>query len=71
VSPNLQYQAHTDAFDPKGDFFQDNVALGGNRLITVFAYLQSPVAGGHTAFPKLDLSFPPIQGDGMWAGGAL
>ena len=66
-----QYNAHFDWFDPAGDFYADNTRQGGNRLVTVFAYLQAPAAGGHTEFPALGLSFPPIAGDGtVFFGGA-
>ena len=39
--------------------------MRGNRLVSVFVYLQLPEAGGRTAFPQLQQSFQPR------AGGAL
>jgi len=57
-----QYKPHFDAFDPKTDAGQRNMANGGQRLITVLGYLNTPGTGGGTNFPRLKLSIPAEAG---------
>ncbi len=58
-----RYLPHYDAILGQGDQF--NVALqnGGQRMLTVLAYLHTVEAGGETEFPKLALQVNACQGD--------
>lgn len=52
-----QYKPHLDTFDP-AEGFQDQLSKGGQRVVTVLAYLTSCLEGGETVFPRLNLKVP-------------
>ncbi|MBL4789127.1 MAG: 2OG-Fe(II) oxygenase [Kordiimonadaceae bacterium] len=57
-----EYRPHFDAFlpsTPQGKRVMEN---GGQRLISVLGYLNTPALGGGTLFPKLDLTIPAELG---------
>ena len=60
-----EYQAHFDAFDPSMPRGQRNWVRGGQRLVTLLVYLNEVEGGGHTVFPKLDLSIAPVPGKAL------
>lgn len=57
-----EYRAHFDAFDPTTETGKRNWTLGGQRLVTALAYLNTVPKGGATSFTKLNLSVPAEQG---------
>ena len=61
-SQGAEYKPHFDAFDPKTPNGKRTWRSGGQRLITVLGYLNTPAKGGATVFPKLKLSVPAEQG---------
>ena len=57
-----------DSFNAHNDFFDTdhyNFLLTGNRLATVLVYLSNVQSGGHTVFPKLDISAKPRAGSAL------
>ena len=60
--PGEQYREHCDWFDPTGPQYAAKAALGGQRLVSVFCYLQGCSRGGETAFPRLGVRFLPRRG---------
>ena len=63
--PGQLYRPHHDYFDPAGANFAAKTASGGQRAVTVLAYLVQPESGGKTSFPKLSLGFDPKVGDAL------
>lgn len=62
---NQKYDIHADYFDPS------NVKLLGiakQRVCTFFVYLNDlpEDAGGHTIFPKLNISIRPVKGNAVF-----
>jgi len=57
-----EYRPHFDAFDPETEAGRRNWEGGGQRIITVLGYLTDVKKGGHTEFPKLNISVPPEKG---------
>jgi len=62
-----EYRPHLDWFqtesDPKN--YADHMSRGGQRLITIFCYLNDVEGGGATDFPELERSFFPKNGDAL------
>ena len=66
-----EYRLHNDWFNPQEEGFDDKMQRGGQRLVSIFVYLQQPEAGGCTWFPLLGggggVAFAPVVGHGgMW-----
>lgn len=59
-----EYRAHFDSF-PDGAGGAVHTARGGQRVNTVLVYLQSPEAGGGTAFPASGLTVCPRPGSAV------
>ena len=57
-----EFKLHTDYFQPNTEEFQEFASDQGQRTWTFMIYLNDVAAGGHTDFPKLDLSVKPKQG---------
>jgi prolyl 4-hydroxylase len=59
-----QYAEHWDFFDPTSPGYNERIGTQGQRLVTVFVYLNDCAEGGGgcTHFPKLDLRFRPTKG---------
>lgn len=58
-----EYKPHYDAFDYDTREGKNNWEPGGQRMITVIAYLNDVICGGETGFPKLDVNISPKKGD--------
>jgi prolyl 4-hydroxylase len=60
-----EYQPHFDYFDPStpGGFFHYH--RGGQRVATLIVYLNTPVAGGETIFPKGGIKVFPVKGSAI------
>lgn len=65
---NGHYRPHFDYFDPRYDGNKNQLARGGQRVITIIMYLNTVEDGtGCTWFPKSKVRVEPIQGRAfMW-----
>lgn len=61
-----EYKPHYDYFDPQDPGTPAHLARGGNRVGTVIMYLNTPVRGGGTVFPDLNLEVTPIRGNAVF-----
>jgi prolyl 4-hydroxylase len=57
-----QYTAHYDYFHVGTESGDGAIRNGGQRVGTVLIYLNTCEEGGHTFFPKLNLSLKPTKG---------
>ena len=57
-----EYQAHFDTFDPEIEEYSHYLKNGGQRIITVLAYLNDVDEGGETSFPNIDKVVTPLKG---------
>ncbi|MFZ2998513.1 prolyl hydroxylase family protein [Sphingobium sp.] len=57
-----EFKAHTDYFDPKGADYATYCSVAGNRTWTAMVYLDTPIAGGATRFPKIGKTVHPETG---------
>ena len=53
-----KYMPHFDSFDYETEDGKKYWEPGGQRMITVIAYLNDVEEGGETGFPKLDINIP-------------
>ena len=58
-----QYKPHFDSFDYETPDGKKNWEPGGQRTITVLAYLNDVEEGGGTHFPELEVTINPKKGD--------
>ena len=61
--PGTEYKPHFDSFDKDTEEGRKNWFPGGQRLVTVLAYLNDVEEGGATDFPELGVSVKPNKGD--------
>ena len=60
--PGQEYKPHYDWLN-EASLMRDPLRQAGQRIATVLVYLNDPVSGGHTVFPRLGLDVSPRQGD--------
>jgi len=60
-----QYKPHFDSFDYETEEGKKYWEPGGQRMITVIAYLNDVEEGGETGFPELGINIPPKKGDAV------
>ena len=60
-----EYKPHFDSFDYETEDGKKNWEPGGQRMITVIAYLNDVEEGGETGFPELGINIPPKKGDAV------
>jgi prolyl 4-hydroxylase len=60
-----EFKLHTDYFQPNSDEYNQFAARQGQRTWTFMIYLNNVEEGGHTDFPKLDLSVRPKTGSAV------
>lgn len=58
-----QFKPHHDFFDVGQRYWQEQVAMGGQRTWTAMAFLNEPVAGGRTNFPGANFAVTPQTGN--------
>jgi len=63
--PGGEYQPHFDFFNPKRPGEARQLRVGGQRVATMVIYLNSPPAGGATAFPRIGLEVAPVKGNAV------
>lgn len=59
------YSPHYDYFVLNAPGTARELAIGGQRIMTILVYLLEPEKGGNTVFPKLGLSVPPKMGSAL------
>lgn len=57
-----EYQGHCDFFPPDTDYFQREIAMGGQRSWTAMIYLNDVDDGGATDFSRVGVTVTPRQG---------
>jgi prolyl 4-hydroxylase len=61
-----EYMPHFDYFQPGEKGSQPHLASGGQRVSTLIMYLDDVEAGGETIFPRIDFSYVPRKGQGLY-----
>ena len=64
--PGQQYEPHYDWFDPEQPGFAAITAKGGQRIASLVMYLNTPDAGGGTAFPEIGLTVTALRGSAVY-----
>jgi prolyl 4-hydroxylase len=64
--PGQQYEPHYDWFDPEHPGFEAITAKGGQRIASLVIYLNTPEAGGGTAFPDIGLTVTALRGSAVY-----
>jgi len=59
-----QYVPHYDYFDPK--LYPAFLQNGGQRMASFLCFLNEVEQGGHTVFPKVNVSVAPKKGGCVW-----
>ena len=58
-----EFKPHHDFFHTSQFYWQEQVAIGGQRTWTAMAFLNEPEAGGRTNFPSSDILIAPKTGN--------
>lgn len=63
-----EYKPHFDYFPPDqtGSHVHTSPERGGQRVATLILYLNSPLAGGETVFPDINMAIQPQKGSGLY-----
>lgn len=64
--PGQEYTPHYDWFDPEQPGFAAVTERGGQRIASVVMYLNTPEAGGGTAFPAVGLTVTALRGSAVY-----
>ncbi|WP_354685562.1 2OG-Fe(II) oxygenase [Cupriavidus necator] len=64
--PGGEYQPHFDYFNPQRPGEARQLSVGGQRIATLVIYLNTPAAGGATAFPRVGLEVAPVKGNAVY-----
>ncbi|WP_029048099.1 2OG-Fe(II) oxygenase [Cupriavidus sp. amp6] len=64
--PGGEYQPHFDFFNPQRSGEARQLTVGGQRIATLVIYLNTPEAGGATAFPRVGLEVAPVKGNAVY-----
>ena len=64
--PGQEYQPHFDWFDPAQPGYATITGRGGQRIASVVMYLNTPEAGGGTAFPEAGLTVTALRGSAVY-----
>lgn len=57
-----QFKLHHDYLRTDQPYWNRQKEVGGQRTWTAMVFLNAPVAGGETVFPRIKLAIPPRQG---------
>ncbi len=58
-----EFKPHFDYFDTGQHYWQDQVAMGGQRTWSAMTFLNEPEAGGRTAYPTAGVTITPKAGN--------
>ena len=64
--PGQQYEPHYDWFNPEQPGFAAITAKGGQRVASLVMYLNTPEAGGGTAFPEVGVTVTALRGAAVY-----
>ncbi len=64
--PGAEYKPHHDYFDPAQPGMAAVLRRGGQRVATLVMYLNTPLQGGGTVFPDVQLEVAPIKGNAVF-----
>jgi prolyl 4-hydroxylase len=64
--PGAEYKPHYDYFDPAHSGTPAILKRGGQRVASLVCYLNTPLSGGSTTFPDVELDVLPIQGNAVF-----
>ncbi len=64
--PGAEYKPHYDYFDPAQSGTPTILKRGGQRVASLVCYLNTPVLGGQTIFPDVQLDVAPIKGNAVF-----
>ncbi|RDS80107.1 2-oxoglutarate-dependent dioxygenase [Dyella monticola] len=64
--PGQQYEPHYDWFNPEQPGFAAITAQGGQRIASLVMYLNTPDAGGGTAFPEVGVTVTARRGAAVY-----
>ena len=64
--PGQQYEPHYDWFNPEQPGFAAITAKGGQRIASLVMYLNTPEAGGGTAFPEVGVTVTALRGSAVY-----
>ena len=57
-----EYRPHFDFFNPETPGGNTHLSRGGQRVVTILMYLNTPTRGGETIFPRANVSVTPVKG---------
>jgi prolyl 4-hydroxylase len=61
-----EYQPHYDYFNPQTPGGAECMRRGGQRVVSLIMYLNTPDAGGETVFPEANIAITPKKGDAVF-----
>ena len=64
--PGAEYKPHYDYFDPAQPGTPAVLRRGGQRVASLVMYLNTPVQGGATTFPDVNLEVGPVKGNAVY-----
>lgn len=64
--PGAEYKPHNDYFDPAHAGSATILKRGGQRVATLVMYLNTPLAGGSTIFPDVNVEVGPVKGNAVF-----
>jgi prolyl 4-hydroxylase len=64
--PGAEYKPHYDYFEPGHPASASFLQRGGQRVGTLLMYLNTPVRGGSTSFPDVDLEVSALKGNAVF-----
>ena len=64
--PGQQYEPHYDWFNPEQPGFAAVTVKGGQRIASLVMYLNTPEAGGGTAFPEVGVTVTALRGSAVY-----
>jgi prolyl 4-hydroxylase len=65
-APGEQISDHYDFIDPNAPNYHEQVARGGQRVVTFLVYLNDDYQAGETEFPRLNLRYKASRGDALF-----
>lgn len=64
--PGAEYKPHYDYFDPALPGSASILKRGGQRVASLVCYLNTPLRGGATVFPDVQLAVSPVRGNAVF-----
>jgi prolyl 4-hydroxylase len=64
--PGAEYKPHYDYFDPAQPGTPSILKRGGQRVASLVCYLNTPLQGGATTFPDVQVEVAPVKGNAVF-----